>query len=140
MDGGVLGVKFVSIDEGIEDPWTKPPSRRLDDKPIDGPFPESVEVVTANMVFIPKEDLPTALMNRLVRLAAFQNPEFYKTQKMRLSTFDIPRVIGCAEDFEKYIALPRGCQDEAIGLMKSLGIHVNMKLKHPRILAKFQIK
>ncbi|MEI8363447.1 MAG: DEAD/DEAH box helicase family protein [Betaproteobacteria bacterium] len=127
MDGGVLGVKFVSIDEGVEDPWTKPPSRRLDDKPIDGPFPESVEVVTANMVFIPKDGLPTALMNRLVRLSAFQNPEFYKTQKMRLSTFDIPRVIGCAEDFEKYIALPRGCQDEAIGLMKSLGIRVNIR-------------
>lgn len=127
MDGGVLGVKFVSIDEGVEDPWTKPPSRRLDDKPIDGPFPESVEVVSANMVFIPKDGLPTALINRLVRLAAFQNPEFYKTQKMRLSTFDIPRVIGCAEDFDKYIALPRGCQDEAIGLMKSLGIRVNIR-------------
>ncbi|MDP3744914.1 MAG: hypothetical protein Q8Q76_11335 [Methylotenera sp.] len=127
MDGGVLGVKFVSIYEGVEDPWTKPPSRRLDDKPIDGPFPESVAVVTANMVFIPKEGLPTALMNRLFRLAAFQNPEFYKTQKMRLSTFDIPRVIGCAEDFEKYIALPRGCQDEATGLMKSLGIRVNIR-------------
>ena len=127
MDGGVLGVKFVSIDEGIEDPWTKPPSRRLDDKPIDGPFPAVVEVVSANMVFIPKEGLPTALMNRLVRLAAFQNPEFYKTQKMRLSTFDIPRVIGCAEEFEKYIALPRGCQDEAISLMKSLGIRVNIR-------------
>lgn len=127
MDGGVLGVKFVSLDEGVEDPWTKPPSRRLDDKPIDGPFPESVEVVTANMLFIPKEGLPTALMNRLVRLAAFQNPEFYKTQKMRLSTFDIPRVIGCAESFEKYIALPRGCQDEAISLIKSLDIHVNIR-------------
>ena len=127
MDGGVLGVKFVSIDESVEDPWTKPPSRRLDDKPIDGPFPAVVEIVSANMVFIPKEGLPTALMNRLVRLAAFQNPEFYKTQKMRLSTFDIPRVIGCAEDFEKYIALPRGCQDEAIGLIKSLGIRVNIR-------------
>ena len=127
MDGGVLGVKFVSIDEGIEDPWTKPPSRRLDDKPIDGPFPAVVEIVSANMVFIPKEGLPTALMNRLVRLAAFQNPEFYKTQKMRLSTFGIHRVVGCAEDFEKYIALPRGCQDEAIGLMKSLGIRVNIR-------------
>lgn len=127
MDGGVLGVKFVSLDEGVDDPWTKPPSRRLDEKPIDGPFPESVEVVTANMVFIPKEGLPTALMNRLIRLAAFQNPEFYKTQKMRLSTFDIPRVIGCAEYFEKYIALPRGCQEEAISLIKSLDIHVNIR-------------
>lgn len=127
MDGGVLGVKFVSIDEGVEDPWTKPPSRRLDDKPINGPFPETVELVSANMAFIPKEGLPTALINRIVRLAAFQNPEFYKTQKMRLSTFDIPRVIGCAEDFDKYIALPRGSLDEAVFLMKSLGIHVKIR-------------
>lgn len=79
------------------------------------------------MVFIPKEGLPTALINRMVRLAAFQNPEFYKTQKMRLSTFDIPRVIGCAEDFEKYIALPRGSLDESISLMKSLGIQVKVR-------------
>lgn len=127
VDGGVLGVKFVSIEEGVEDPWTKPPSRRLDDKPINGTFPETVEIISANMAFIPKEGLPTALMNRLVRLAAFQNPEFYKAQKMRLSTFNIPRVIGCAEDFDKYIALPRGSLDEAVLLMKSLGIHVKIR-------------
>lgn len=127
MDGGVLGVKFASTDENVEDPWTKPPSRRFDEKPIDGPFPEVVEIVSANMAFIPKEGLPTALINRLVRLAAFQNPEFYKTQKMRLSTFGIPRVVGCAEDFDKYIALPRGCLDEAILLLKSLGINVKIR-------------
>ena len=46
---------------------------------------------------------------------------------MRLSTFDIPRIIGCAEDFEKYIALPRGGLDKAISLMKSLGIEVKVR-------------
>jgi len=127
IEGGVLGVKFVSIDENIEDPWTLPPSRRLDDKPIKGPFPETIELVSANMVFIPKTGLPTALINRLVRLGAFQNPEFYKAQKMRISTFDIPRIIGCAELLEKYIALPRGCLDEAQILMQSLGIKVNIR-------------
>jgi hypothetical protein len=35
----------------------------------------------------------------LNRLAAFQNPEFYKAQSMRLPTFDKPRVICCAEEF-----------------------------------------
>jgi hypothetical protein len=127
MEGGVLGVKFVSIDEDVEDPWTAPSSRRLDDKPINGPFPEVVEMVSANMVFIPKAGLPTGLLNRLVRLATFQNPEFYKTQKMRLSTFDIPRIIGCSENFEKFIALPRGNFDEAKLLLESLGIQVNVR-------------
>ena len=127
MEGSVLGVKFASIDEGEDDPWTLPPSRRLDEKGIDGPFPTEVEIVLGSMAFIPKVGLPTALINRIVRSAAFQNPEFYKTQKMRLSTFGIPRVIGCAEDFTKHIALPRGSLDEAIILMESLGIKVTIK-------------
>ena len=127
MEGSVLGVKFASIDEGEDDPWTLPPSRRLDEKGIDGPFPTEVEIVLGSMAFIPKVGLPTALINRIVRSAAFQNPEFYKTQKMRLSTFGIPRVIGCAEDFTKHIALPRGSLDAAIILMESLGIKVTIK-------------
>ena len=62
-----------------------------------------------DQIYIAKEDLPPALRNRLVRLAAFQNPEFYRAQAMRLSTFGKPRVIHCAEDGPKYLALPRGC-------------------------------
>jgi len=31
--------------------------------------------------------MPEAMLNRLIRLAAFQNPEFYKAQSMRLSTW-----------------------------------------------------
>jgi superfamily II DNA or RNA helicase len=127
LEDGVLGVKFVSTDEDTDDPWTLTPSRRLDDKLIDGPFPETIEIVMANMAFIPKAGLPTALINKVIRFAAFQNPEFYKTQKMRLSTFGIPRVIGCAEDFAKHIALPRGSIDEVILLMESIGIQVKIR-------------
>jgi hypothetical protein len=46
---------------------------------------------------------------RLLRLAAFQNPEFYRAQSMRLSSYDKPRVIACAEDHAHHIGLPRGC-------------------------------
>jgi hypothetical protein len=42
-------------------------------------------------------------------LAAFQNPEFYKAQAMRLSTYLKPRVIACGQDFSRYIGIPRGC-------------------------------
>ena len=62
------------------------------------------------------------MLNRLMRLAAFQNPDFYKAQAMRLSTFGKPRIIGCAEDFPLHIGLPRGCLDEALALFKSYGI------------------
>ena len=58
------------------------------------------------------------MLNRLLRIAAFQNPEFYKAQAMRLSTYDKPRVIGCGEDLPKHVALPRGCLADVIDLFE----------------------
>ena len=49
------------------------------------------------------------MLNRMRRIAAFQNPEFYKKQGMRLSTALTPRVICCAEEEIEHVALPRGC-------------------------------
>ena len=46
-----------------------------------------------------KADLPQPLTNRLIRLAAFQNPEFHKVQAMRLPVWNKPRIIGCAENY-----------------------------------------
>ena len=43
---------------------------------------------------------------------------------MRLPTFGKPRIIACAEDFPDYIGLPRGCLEEVVDLLNSLGIEV----------------
>lgn len=61
-----------------------------------------------------------------VRLAAFQNPDFYQAQAMRLSTFGKPRIISCCEDFPKHLGLPRGCLDEVLALFASLEISVTL--------------
>ena len=55
-------------------------------------------------------------------LAAFQNPEFYKAQAMRLPTYDKPRIIGCAEDLHNYLGMPRGCLEEVQELLSNLHI------------------
>ena len=68
-----------------------------------------------------------ALRNRLLRVAAFQNPEFYKAQAMRLSTYDKPRVIACAEDHPHHIGIPRGCLDEIKESLSRLGIRVTVR-------------
>jgi superfamily II DNA or RNA helicase len=70
---------------------------------------------------------PQPLANRLIRLAAFQNPEFYKAQAMRLPVWDEPRVIGCAENFPNHIALPRGCLDAAKELLRENGIRCDLR-------------
>ena len=105
--GKVIDVRLVPEgDEEEATPWMAPPSRRRKDTPIAGPLPKTLELTLANQIYIGKEVLPPALRNRLIRLAAFQNPEFYKAQAMRLSTYDKPRIIACAEDHPKHIGLP----------------------------------
>lgn len=113
-----LDVTFIA-EEGQEEPWrrTTPGSQRLP-----GPMPETLTVTLANLLYFDKAALPQTLANRLIRLAAFQNPEFYKAQAMRLSVWDEPRVIGCAENFPNHIALPRGCLDSALELLRDNGI------------------
>ncbi len=105
--------------EQIRKPWTMAPSRRRKETPIPEPLPLSVNAVLASRLFIEKKDLPPALINRLHRLAAFQNPDFYRAQAMRLSTFDKPRFIDCAEDFLEHLALPRGCWPEVERLLQT---------------------
>ena len=93
--GRILGVK-MPLREEDEKPWEMPPSRIKPDLPMDQKLPKSVEIVLSNQVFIDKQDLPSTLINKIIRLAAFQNPDFYIAQAMRFSTFGKPRIIACA--------------------------------------------
>jgi superfamily II DNA or RNA helicase len=124
--GQIFGVRLPSTDEDDE-PWATPPSRRSKELPIEGALPESVEVVLGNQVYIYRSNVPPALVNRMVRLAAFQNPEFYAAQAMRLSTFGKPRVISCAELFSKHLALPRGCLEDLLVLFRDVGITAKLR-------------
>ncbi len=118
-----LDVTFID-EEDQREPWkrTNSVAQRLP-----GTMPASLTVTLANMLYFDKAHLPQALANRLIRLAAFQNPEFYKAQVMRLSVWDEPRVIGCAENFPHHIALPRGCLDAAQQLLRDNGIRCEIR-------------
>jgi hypothetical protein len=90
--GTVLGVRFAETpDEEKAIPWTRLPSRKPRRPVIAEPIPATVRAVLAQKLFVEKAGLPSPLINELKRLAAFQNPEFYKKQSMRLSTATIPR-------------------------------------------------
>jgi len=129
--GQIFGVQLPPTDEDDE-PWAASPSRRNKEPPIEGPVPKSVEVVLGNQIYIDRSKLPPGLVNRIVRLAAFQNPEFYAAQAMRLPTFGKPRVISCAELFSKHVALPPGCLDGLMGLLRSAGIAAELRDERQR--------
>ncbi len=119
--GQILGVRLPLTDEDAE-PWAAPPSGRREEAPLEGEVPAAVEIVLGNQVYIDRSRLAPALVTRLARLAAFQNPEFYAAQAMRLPTFGKARVICCAELFAQHVALPRGCLDDVLRLLEALGI------------------
>jgi superfamily II DNA or RNA helicase len=125
--GDVINIKHSASDyDEASDPWILPPSGRLAAKVITEPLPPSVSIKLGNLIYVEKKDLPDAFLDRLIRLAAFQNPEFYSAQAMRLSTFGKPRVIACAEDLLHHIALPRGLLKEVLDLFQSHGIAVDV--------------
>ena len=90
-----------------------------------GPSPQAVEVVLADRVYIDKTGLSSTIVSRLAGLAAFDNPEFHRAQGLRLSTYGKPQIISCAENYPRCLVLPRGCWDEAVELLRSVGVQVN---------------
>ena len=123
--GGVhpLDVTFID-DESLATPWKR---ENTSTKKLTGPMPTSLTVTLANLIYLEKAQVPQALANRLIRLAAFQNPEFYKAQAMRMSVWDKPRVIGNAENYPQHIALPRGCLDATLSLLRDNGIACDLR-------------
>lgn len=116
-----LGVLKQDEEEGAEKPWetskTKIELQRDD-------FPKCIEIIKANMLFIPKAGISPKAMNRLKRLASFKNPMFYKQQAMRLPTYGHPRVISCADETKEYLCLPRGCEHELVSELEELEIEI----------------
>lgn len=80
-------------------------------------FPKNIVLTRANMLYIPLAGLSAKCVNTFKHMAAFRNPEFYEKQGMRLSTYNIPRVISCSELYDEYLALPRGCEDCVFNLL-----------------------
>ncbi|TVP82529.1 MAG: DEAD/DEAH box helicase, partial [Puniceicoccaceae bacterium] len=123
----VLGVRIAPSEAFASEPWRASASRLPKEPPILEALPAAIELILGDQIYIPKTDLPPALRNRIVRLAAFQNPEFYRAQAMRLPTFDKPRVIACAEDYPEHLALPRGCMDDLRTLCRGLKVRVRVR-------------
>lgn len=122
----LLDIRSSQTDEDHPDPW-------VTSKPnvpypfIGAALPEKIELVIANLIYIPLRNLPSILVNQIKKIAAFQNPEFYRAQAMRISTYGKPRVISCAEEFPDHIGLPRGCENDLIHLLNYYKIKFSIR-------------
>ena len=88
--------------------------------------------LSANMLYIVKSGISQRALDTLKRLAAFKNPEFYRAQAMRMSTYGKPRIISCSEETSEYLCLPRGCEGDLATLLREAGVKVKWSDKtHP---------
>lgn len=87
-------------------------------------YPKSIRVILNDMVYIDKANLSGVVKNSFRRLATFANPEFYKKQKLRMSVYNIPMVIDCSKEDDKYLKLPRGTYEYLESLCKKNNVKI----------------
>ena len=119
--GHELGILKID-EEDTQKPWETQPISRLKKRD----FPKQIDIVKANMLFIPKSNISQTALNHLKRLASFKNPMFYKQQAMRLSTYGHPRIISCTHETMDYLCLPRGCEVDLLTELEQYGIDVHL--------------
>ncbi len=127
--GQVTGLQISITEEDVDDasPWLRSPSRKPKRIPITNSISHKVRGILCQRLYVEKAGLPSPLINQIQRFAAFQNPEFYKKQNLRLSTALTPRIISCAEVHGKHISLPRGCLDDVRALLQEYKSHLEVE-------------
>ena len=100
-------------------------------------FLSEIVITRSNMLYIPLNQLSSKVLNHLRRIASFRNPEFYSKQALRLSTYQTPRIISCADLTDDYLALPRGCEDAVTTLLKEKDVAYRFedKTNHGRAIS-----
>jgi hypothetical protein len=89
-------------------------------------MPKIIKVNKKNGLYILKEGIPSSILSKMILLSTFKNPEFYKAQSKRLSTYGMQRVISCFEEDSKHLILPRGCYAELVKLLKEHSIEMEI--------------
>ena len=89
-------------------------------------FPNKIKIDLKNGIHIRKGAIPPSLLSEISNIASFNNPEFYKAQAKRMSTYSIPRLIQCSSEDTNDLVLPRGCLKELIDLLEDKSIEVEV--------------
>jgi superfamily II DNA or RNA helicase len=126
VDGGEDTALAVRRETDQRDPPWRPP-RTLRERLSETRLPDSIEATLADRVYIDRSNLPPTLAHAIRRLATFANPMFTELQRMRLSVARTPRVIGCFDDLDRHLALPRGCLSEVTSLLAELGVKLDLR-------------
>lgn len=84
--------------------------------------PAHVNARMGAMLEISTAGLPPSLIAALKHAAALRNPEFYRRQAQRYSTYGTPRFVCCFDESDPdWLRVPRGLAEEAADLVSAAG-------------------
>ena len=91
------------------------------------PAPPVLSVRLATGIRLEQAELTPGLAATLRHAASMHNPEFYERQRMRASTYNIPRFLHCyQETIDGGLILPRGMLDAVTSLSGQAGSRLNI--------------
>ena len=90
------------------------------------PAPKQIRCALGATVSLEKSGMPPWMLSQIKHLASFHNPKFYERQKLRLSTFQIPRLVKCYEEDIYYVHLPRGIFENIRQIAKEAGSELSV--------------
>ncbi len=85
------------------------------------PAPARIHCQLGASLSIEKSGIPPWLLSQIKHLASLHNPQFYRNEKLRLSTHLIPRFIKCYREDFSHIHLPRGLVDAVRAVAREAG-------------------
>lgn len=101
-------------------------------KVITGSYSGQIKIDYNSQLTIDVRELPASILSAMKRTAVFANPEFFKLEKMRFSTWKTPRFIFCGEIRPSHLVLPRGSLDACLQIAKKAGSSVVVNDSRPR--------
>jgi hypothetical protein len=91
------------------------------------PAPPALSAWLGAGIRLEQAELTPALAAALRHAASMHNPEFYERQRMRASTYNIPRFLHCYEEtIDGGLILPRGMLEAVTSLAAQAGSRLNV--------------
>ncbi len=83
--------------------------------------PARLEVTVDARLHVDKAGLSASMLAAMKHLASMHNPEFHKRQRLRLSTWQTPRIVAAYDEDLTHLHLPRGVRAELEPLARRAG-------------------
>jgi superfamily II DNA or RNA helicase len=95
------------------------------------PAPKQIRCTLGAAVSLEKSGIPPWMLSQIKHLASFHNPKFYERQKLRLSTFQVPRFVRCYDEDVYHLHLPRGILQDIREVTKDAGSDLSVIDQRP---------